>query len=348
MRNRAIAGRWPSEQLGLGLGRVDQIQHSVVINHVQRVRRRHPDAGPAEIIMALEKQYLATVTASGAAVGAAAAAPSVGFGVALGLTTAESVTFLEATALFMLAVAEVHGVRMDDVEQRRILLSAILSGTSGTGLAQSGKKACRWLVGRYRTRHSILALAKLLPFGIGMVIGAMSNRAAGRRVIASCRHAFDAASRPVEPEAPDPDPLILRAAPVPTAPVPVSEAPMVQPNGTPPGAVTGKYRPLFDYLVTLDDDHTEMGFVEIGHMVTGGLPKLALTNRGWWSNSTGSGRGQANAWIAAGFQVAEVDLGTTTVHFARRNGTETGVATGEGPRGTDRAGRRRPRPSLRH
>lgn len=82
-----------------------RVQHSAVVNHVQRIRRRHPGATPAEIVAALEKKYVATVTSTGAAVGAVAAAPGVGSAVALALTVAESAAFLETTALFTLAVA---------------------------------------------------------------------------------------------------------------------------------------------------------------------------------------------------------------------------------------------------
>jgi hypothetical protein len=150
-----------------GIDKAIRIQHSVVANHVQRIRRRHPGATPGEIVAALEKKYVATVTSTGAAVGAAAAAPRIGPAVALALTVAESTALLEATALFTLAVADVHGMPVHDTERRRMLLLAIVFGTGGPGLASSGKRIRRWLVARYVTKRWILAISKILPFGIG-------------------------------------------------------------------------------------------------------------------------------------------------------------------------------------
>ncbi len=81
--------------------------------------------------------------------------------------------------------------------------------------------------------------------------------------------------------------------------------------------ITGKYRPLFDFLASHEGDRVNLGFFEIDQMVTGGLPKSASAQRGWWSNSPA--RVQAKAWLAAGFQVADVDLAATTVRFEKRD-----------------------------
>src|SRR5687767_3842083 len=98
------------------------IQHSLVARHVARMRRNRPEAPPAELVGALERHFMAAVTTSGAAVGGAAAAPGVGTGVAAALSAGEVVTFLEAATLFVLAVAEVHGLPVHDLERRRTLV----------------------------------------------------------------------------------------------------------------------------------------------------------------------------------------------------------------------------------
>jgi hypothetical protein len=267
------------------------VQHSVVANHVQRVRRRHPGAEPAEIIAALEKQYLATVTCAGAAVGAATATPRSGSRMARTLSTAEAAAFLEATALFTLAVADVHGLAVHDVERRRMLL-----------------------LSRYRTKRWILAIGKVLPFGIGAALGAVSNRAYGRMVVTACRQVLGPTPVPEtlvitehRPGTPESVALSNGQAPAPAA-VGVTAA----------ASVTGKYRPLFDYLAARASDRVEVDFFEIDQMVTGGLPKSASAQRGWWSNSPA--RVQAKAWLAAGFQVTDVDLAATAVRFERRDG----------------------------
>ena len=68
-----------------GVGKTDaasqdgaRVQAPAVHAYVQRLRRASPQASPAEIVVRLEKRYLATVMASGAAVGSAAAFPGIG------------------------------------------------------------------------------------------------------------------------------------------------------------------------------------------------------------------------------------------------------------------------------
>ncbi|HEV7452069.1 MAG TPA: hypothetical protein VGO16_11925 [Pseudonocardiaceae bacterium] len=321
-----------------GIDKAIRIQHSVVANHVQRIRRRHPDATPGEIVAALEKKYVATVTSTGAAVGAAAAAPRIGPAVALALTVAESTALLEATALFTLAVADVHGMPVHDTERRRMLLLAIVFGTGGPGLASSGKRIRRWLVARYVTKRWILAISKILPFGIGAAIGAASNRAYGRMVVTASRQVFgpvpptaapaisDAAISDVapltiaehRPAAPAPVALTNGQAPAPAAvQVPAAGQAPVADQISAAAPVTGKYRPLFHYLAARDSDHVEIAFSEIHQMVPGGLPKSASAQRSWWGNSPG--RVQAKAWLAAGYEVTDVDLAAMTVRFNRRN-----------------------------
>lgn len=106
-------------------------------------------ASPAEIVTKLEKHYLAAVMASGAAVGLAAASPGIGTLAALSAVAGETVVFLEATAAFALAVAEVHGIPVEDRDRRRNLVLGVLVGEEGKGavrelLGSSGPAAPGW------------------------------------------------------------------------------------------------------------------------------------------------------------------------------------------------------------
>ncbi|HZA16382.1 MAG TPA: hypothetical protein VE645_05730, partial [Pseudonocardiaceae bacterium] len=279
-------------RLADSIDRAIGFQYSVVANHVQRVRRRHPGAEPADIIAALEKQYLATVACAGAAAGAAAATPGSRSKVARKLIAAEAAAFLEATALFTLAVADIHGMAVHDIERRRMLLLSILFGSGRPGLADSGNRVRRWLAARYRTKRWALAISKVLPFGIGAAIGAVSNRTYGRMVVTACRQMLGPAPEAGSPNRPAADTSVLpENGASPASAVEVATA----------ARVTGKYRPLFDYLASHGGDRVNVGFFEIDQMVTGGLPKSASAQRGWWSNSPA--RVQAKAWMAAGFQV---------------------------------------------
>ena len=65
---------------------------------------------------------------TGGAVGATAAAPAVGTGVALALTASDIATFFGASAAFALAVASVHGIEVEDADRRRALLLTTILG----------------------------------------------------------------------------------------------------------------------------------------------------------------------------------------------------------------------------
>jgi len=203
--------------------RSTRAQAPAVKAYVARLRRSHPDATPADIVTKLEKRYLATVTASGAAVGSAAAFPGVGTLAALSAVAGETLVFLEATAVFVLAVAEVHGIPVDQRERRRALVLSVLVGEDskravadliGTGrtngawlaegaaelplpaLSQLNTRLTRYFVKRYTLKRSAMAFGKMLPAGIGAVVGGGGNRAMGKKIVSNARRVFGpAASR---------------------------------------------------------------------------------------------------------------------------------------------------------
>lgn len=191
------------------------IPSTTVHAHVERVRRRNPAASPEQVIRILEKEYLRVVQTTGAAVGGAAAAPSVGTGIAVALTVSDVATFFGASAAFSLAVASVHGIDVQDADRRKALLLATLLGEAGArtvgDTAQIGSvhvaralltrmplrtvkavnnQLTRRMVRRQAARQGGLALGRLAPFGIGMVIGVAGGRALGRTVVEGARAAF--------------------------------------------------------------------------------------------------------------------------------------------------------------
>ena len=197
--------------------RSSRIQGPAAEAYVSRLRSARPDDSPAEIVAKLEKRYVAMVAASGMAVGAAATVPGIGTLSALSAAAAETVAFLEATAFFVLAVAVVHGVPADHRERRRALVLSVLVGDSAkhgvTQLIGPGRTNGGWIsesvaalplssmsglnsrllkswVKRYTVRRSVLMFGKLLPVGIGVVVGAVGNYLAGRKIVRNARHAF--------------------------------------------------------------------------------------------------------------------------------------------------------------
>lgn len=190
-----------------------RLQAPAVAKYVARLRRAHPEETPAQIIERLERQYLLAVTGSGSAVGASAAVPGVGTIAALAAVTAETTFFMEASALFTLAVANVHGVRPEHTEQRRALVLAVVLGDTGMEIVQKrvGTSAKNWgtvfadkipglsgmndsllkrFIVRFLTKRVALMAGKVVPAGIGAVIGGVGNRALGKATISNARRAF--------------------------------------------------------------------------------------------------------------------------------------------------------------
>lgn len=199
------------------LERGTRVQAPAIKAYVDRLRQHDPDATPAEIVTKLEKHYLAAVMASGAAVGSAAAFPGIGTLVALSAVAGETVVFLEATAVYSLALAEVYGIPADHRERRRTLVLSVLVGeeskhalgdllgpgrTSGAWLSdgaatlplpavsQLNSRLLRYFVKRYTLKRGAIAFGKLLPVGIGAVVGGVGNRLMGKKMIANARMAF--------------------------------------------------------------------------------------------------------------------------------------------------------------
>jgi hypothetical protein len=217
-----------------GFDRLLTTQRPVVLAHVRSIRKQHPDATPEQVIRILERRYLTAVTAGGAGVGATAVIPGIGTMLSLGLTGVETAVFLEASALYAQSVTEIHGIAVTDPDRARTIVMAMMLGTSGAdlvrnlaaqatgeGIARStfwgnviGRNVPQAFMGQIadRMKRAFLqrfarntasgAVGRIMPFGIGAVIGGVGNHVLGRKVIASSRTAFGPApdSFPLELE----------------------------------------------------------------------------------------------------------------------------------------------------
>ncbi|ARJ07560.1 hypothetical protein GCM10010988_39010 [Cnuibacter physcomitrellae] len=192
-----------------------RIQQPAIENFIARARQRRPDATPAEVIKTLERMYRAALAGSGAAVGGVAALPAVGTGAALVVSGGEVFTTLEMTAVFALSLAEIHGVPIQELERRRTLVMGILLGGGTTEtisrvaertgqhwaknivaqipaskLLQINRILGRNFITKYGTKQGILVLGRVIPFGIGTVIGGGANLAMSEVTIRTSRRAF--------------------------------------------------------------------------------------------------------------------------------------------------------------
>lgn len=212
------AARWTKG----GLERLLSVQRPVVLGHLKLIRKQHPTAAPAEVVHILEQRYLAAVTTGGAATGAVAALPGVGTVAALAISGAETAGFLEASALFAQSIAELHGMPMTDPERSSDLVMALMLGGAGSELVQqlAGEaqgtapgRAAYWgeivtrrmpksllqrlttrirkvFLRRFAARQGASIVLRVVPFGIGAVVGGTGNHLMGRKVISAAREAF--------------------------------------------------------------------------------------------------------------------------------------------------------------
>ncbi|MET9883341.1 hypothetical protein ABZZ20_09320 [Streptomyces sp. NPDC006430] len=186
-------------------------QQPLARKHVERLRRVHPSDTPQELIRRLDRYYLAGVTASGGASGAAGLVPGAGIPTAL----ADVMLFTEASVLYTLSLAEVHGMHHDDFERRKLLVLTVLLGdgavkTLDKVIGRTGPYWARRIVGaipmsainransvlgprfitKYGTKQGVLVLSKQVPLGIGAALGAGGNHVFGRLTIKSARTIF--------------------------------------------------------------------------------------------------------------------------------------------------------------
>lgn len=214
-KNENTGGR-----LGPLLDRAVTIPSSRIHHHVDAVRRKNPDAAPAVIVEALETRFLRRAARGGGLIGMIAAIPGVGTGTALVLTGTQVASFLRDAAIHVMAVADVYGVPIDDIERRRSLLLASLMGEEGANAVQTqlgvgslywGRalltrlpigtvKAVNMSLRRRAARKgaevgSRALVGRLFPFGIGAVIGYTGGKSMGKEVTKGVREAFGPAPR---------------------------------------------------------------------------------------------------------------------------------------------------------
>ena len=212
---RVIVPAGVERMLDVALDKALAVQRPAVQAYLDRVRRRQPGLTPAEVVRQLEHRYLAAVVGIGGASGAAAAVPGAGTAASLASGAAEVTAFVSATAMYVLALAELHGVPVSDPEVRRALVVSVLVGETGIAALEGGAALAekhwahvlaratprdkvtvvnRYLAGRFvrrlGARQGALLVGRALPLGIGAAVGAGGNAALARGAVATARKAF--------------------------------------------------------------------------------------------------------------------------------------------------------------
>lgn len=210
----AVAERIAERILDAALDKALAIQRPMVLGYLDRVRGKRPDLTPAQLVAQLDKRYVAAVAGVGAAAGGTAALPGVGTAASVAAGAAEITAFVSATAMYVLALAEIHQVPVSDPQVRRALVLGTLVGSAGEAVVDGGvahdrrwaqvlnrpdtkerigainSRLTRMLVTRFGARQGALLLGRAVPFGVGAGIGAAGNAALARAAIRTARRAF--------------------------------------------------------------------------------------------------------------------------------------------------------------
>ncbi|MCG7277333.1 MULTISPECIES: hypothetical protein [Corynebacterium] len=200
-----------SQSFMAALNKVISAQSSIIIGYVERLKKSNKNASPQELQELIDKHFLNIVSGTGAAAGASAAIPGIGLVSGAAAIGAESLLFLEAAAWYILASAHLRGDDIRDEERRRALVLVVLTGSQGSALVDtllgdvttlSGMKSAATLsrfsgptlsgingrltklfLKQARKKHKWAWLSKLLPMGVGAVLGTTANRKLARQVM---------------------------------------------------------------------------------------------------------------------------------------------------------------------
>ena len=157
------------------------------------------------------RDSLNITSGTGAAAGASAAIPGVGLVTGAATIAGESVVFLEATAWYILASAYLHGDDIKSPERRRALVLLVLTGSKGSALVDTfvgdlnsvagmrsaaslsrfsgptlsgiNGRLTKLFTKQITKRLEWAWISKLMPMGIGAVLGTTANRKLAKQVI---------------------------------------------------------------------------------------------------------------------------------------------------------------------
>lgn len=204
----AMAKARQASNLGEVIDAVLDIPSEYIDNKLLRLVKTHPQADLQELEDILNKQYIKRTAYASSAVGAGAAVPGSGTGIALGLTAGELAVYAVQTTSYILGVSRLHGVRPKDREQRRALVLSSLLGEQGAEIFsdQLGLRTLNWAraslknlssptlgqVNKALMKYASKKLAhrtagrmfgRLIPFGIGAGVGYLSGKAVAQRTV---------------------------------------------------------------------------------------------------------------------------------------------------------------------
>lgn len=191
------------------------VPSSAIEARVNKLRIQNPDASPADIQRIVTKKFRNLATSTFGAAGAVAAAPGMGTVAALSVSGAQLAGLVSEAGYYVLTLAHIHGIPLEEKEKRKLLVLTSLMGEQGEEIARSqfgfatiaalkgyasdisgqALKAVNArlakMVAKKATRKGITALfGRLVPYGVGAVIGVGIGRSTANNVIEGAQNAL--------------------------------------------------------------------------------------------------------------------------------------------------------------
>lgn len=199
-----------------------KMQAPAIRTYVEKLTSKHPEMSVDQKQEMLDKHFTNLLTGTGAGTGGIAAIPGLGTLLSIGAIGGESLLVLEACGLYALASAHLHGIDIDDEEKRRSIVLLSVSGADDNelvgalsqgstmasvkslrGVTKAPKKELPMIngvLGKLALRQMRKTFAKgmfrkIMPFGVGLVLGVTANRAIAKTMIEQV-HRFVAEAAP--------------------------------------------------------------------------------------------------------------------------------------------------------
>ncbi|WP_022868808.1 hypothetical protein [Schaalia vaccimaxillae] len=172
------------------------VPYNVSASSAEKLRAKYPDATPEQLVQIQNRRFKKRVTVESAAVGGVAAWPGIGTAVSFGASGAQLVAFVSEAAHHCMVVAHLYGIDIKDPAKRTALVLAALTGQEGAQVIslQVGVQAVSWFRDSFLNIRTISAerfnklmmkwvqrkvlksaavstVGRLIPFGIGAVVG---------------------------------------------------------------------------------------------------------------------------------------------------------------------------------
>ncbi len=189
-----------ARQFFKAVDKASEVQAPAIEKYVNHIQRRHGRKSVARQQKVIDRHFRTLATGTGAGTGALAFFPGIGTLLSMGAAGGEALGVVEVFALYTLSSARLRGIDISHREARRRLILFSIAGAAGNeavsaasgakgigglrklgGASDAEKRNINSRLGRIafrqlRRRMAGAAFAKMLPLGIGAVLGARANR----------------------------------------------------------------------------------------------------------------------------------------------------------------------------